>query len=268
MNVLSDFKSRLQRREPLLGAFIKTPHPIIIEVMGASGLDFLILDMEHAPFDRGTLDAAMIAGRAVQCPLLVRVPVGSPENLLAVLDSGAAGVIVPHVLSAPQAEELAKVMYYGPGGRGFAGTTRAASYGRRPFAEHLRDTAQETCLICQIEDVEGAQEYQQIAAVDGVDALFIGRADLAVSSGFASFFAEEIVGQVEQILGTEQAATGLYCAPGEDLQPLMAAGASFMVVGSDHTLMAQGVDALAERFQAAIDQAATQGSSSLPASIK
>lgn len=137
MTVNSDFKKRLIARVPMLGAFIKTPHPIIIEIMARSGFDFLVIDAEHAPFDRTSIDMMLIAGRAMGIPLLVRIPVSTPDWALNVLDAGAAGLMVPHVVSADQAKELVESVSYVLGGRGFAGTSRAADYAQRPLREHL-----------------------------------------------------------------------------------------------------------------------------------
>lgn len=249
MNNNRKLKSQILARKPVIGAFIKTPHPIVIEVMGASGLDFLVIDAEHAPFDRTSIDMAIIAGRAVGCPLFVRVPTSSPDWLLNVLDAGAAGVMVPHVKSPAQAEELVRMLRYVAGGRGFAGTTRAAEYAKRSFNDHLTQTEHETTLICQIEDPEGVDTFEEISRVDGVDALFVGRADLAVSYGYDGFFAPEVQEKCSLILGANGSATGLYCAPGEDLKPLREAGASFFVVGSEHSLMSHGAAELAQNFK-------------------
>lgn len=249
MTTNADFKARLTAREPLVGAFIKTPHPIIIEVMARAGFDFLVVDAEHAPFDRGSTDTMVMAGRALGCPIVVRVPVATPDWVLSVLDAGAAGVMVPHVETVHQAEALAKSVAYGPGGRGFAGTTRAAEYAGRPLAEHLGKARNELALICQIEDPDGVVNHAGIAAVEGVDALFIGRADLAVSHGLDNFFAPEVAEMTRRVLAVEGAATGLYCAPSEDLEGHRNAGGSFFVVGSEHTLMQGGGAALTSAFR-------------------
>lgn len=239
------FRNRLIAREGLVGCFVKTPHPTVIEVLGAGPLDFLVLDGEHAPFDRASIDAAMLAARAVGCPVLVRVPDDSPAFILNVLDCGAAGVVVPHVTSVAQATALAHAVRYVPGGRGIAGTTRAGGYGARPLAEHRISAGEEVSLICQIEDREGVGSARDIAAVDGVDALFVGRADLTVSCGFDDFAAPEIAKMCDEVLGVGCIATGLYCAPDEDPTPWRKKGANFVVSGSDHTFLAQGAKALA-----------------------
>ncbi|SDW30841.1 HpcH/HpaI aldolase family protein [Litoreibacter albidus] len=250
MTVNSDFKAKLVAKEPLLGTFIKTPHPIIIEIMAHAGFDFLVIDAEHAPFDRTTIDMMLIAARAEGCPIIVRVPTSSPDWVLNILDAGAAGIMVPHVETAAQAQALAQSVTYGPGGRGFAGTSRAAEYARRPLAEHLARARDEVSLICQIEDPDGVINHAEIAAVDGVDALFIGRADLAVSHGYSDFFAPEVADMTTEILGNTDTATGLYCPPTEELGPLQAVGGSLFVVGSEHSLMTSGGLSLSQKFNA------------------
>jgi len=237
------FKARLVARDLMAGCFIKTPHPIVVEVLGASALDFLVLDAEHAPFDRAAIDACILAARAVGCPVLVRVP--DPGWVLNVLDCGAAGVMVPHVTSPEQARALVAAMRYGPGGRGFAGSTRAAGYGTRPMAEHRAKAQDEVALVCQIEDPEGVDCVEAIAAVPGVDALFLGRADMAVGMGLSDFFAPELVPVCDRVLAAPGAATGLFCAPSEDFAPWVAKGASFIVAGSEHSMMSAGAARLA-----------------------
>ncbi len=242
------FKAQLTARKPLVGCFIKTPHPIVVEVLGASSLDFLVLDAEHAPFDRASIDACMIAARAVNCPVLVRIPSPDPAGLLNVLDCGAAGVLVPHVNTVEQAEVLAQAMHYGPGGRGFAATTRAGGYGSRSLTDHKSRARDEVSLICQIEDQEGAENFEAIASVADVDALFVGRADLAVSYGLEDFNAPEVADLCGDILGAKHAATGLFCAPSEDTHKWRSKGASFVVSGSDHSFLTNGAAALCASF--------------------
>ncbi|MEX3010506.1 HpcH/HpaI aldolase/citrate lyase family protein [Hoeflea sp. TYP-13] len=246
----ASFKTRLIAREQQVGCFIKTPHPTVIEVLGATALDFLVLDGEHSPFGRASIDACLLAARAVGCPVLVRVPDDNAAFILNVLDCGAAGIVAPHVTSVEKAEALARAVRYTPGGRGIAGTTRAGGYGARPLAMHRADAGSEVSLICQIEDREGVDCHAAIAAVDGVDAIFVGRADLSVSYGQEDFGSTEIDAISGRVLGAGGASTGLYCAPDEDTARWAAAGASFFVMGSDHTMFQQGARALAARFKA------------------
>jgi 2-keto-3-deoxy-L-rhamnonate aldolase RhmA len=243
-------RDRLVARAPLLGTFVKTPHPVAVEILARSGFDLAVIDAEHGAVGREAIDLMILAGQAAGLPLIVRVPDDRPATLLGVLDSGAAGVMVPHVTSPAQAAAIAAACRYGPGGRGFAGTTRIAGWGTRPAGEHLAGPAREVSVICQIEDAAGAEAAEAIAAVPGVDALFVGRADLAVSCGFDGFFAPETAALCRQVLATPGAATGLYLAPQEDPHAWRAAGASLIVTGSDHTLMMTGGMALRRAFDA------------------
>lgn len=239
------FREDLTAREPLVGCFIKTPHPTVIEVLGATDLDFLVLDGEHSPYDKTSINLSLLAAQAVGCPVLVRVPDDNPAFILNVLDCGAAGVVVPHVVSVEQAEALAKAVRYVPGGRGIAGTTRAGAYGARPLGEHREAADKEVTLICQIEDREGVENASGIAAVEGVDALFVGRADLTVSYGLTDFSDAGIAELCGDVLGATHASTGLYVAPGEDKSQWREKGASFFLSGSDHSFLVQGANALA-----------------------
>lgn len=245
MSANADFKARLTARKPLTGCFVKTPHPTVVEVLGAGPLDFLVLDAEHSPFDRAAIDACMLAARAVGCPVLVRVPDDDPAFILGVLDCGAAGVVVPHVTSEAKARALARAMRYQPGGRGIAATTRAGGYGARPLARHREAAADEVCLICQIEDREGVDCVDAIAAVEGVDALFVGRADLMVSYDLRDLSAPALAKACGDVLAVRGVATGLFCAPDEDTLPWRDKGASFVVAGSDHSFLVTGARALA-----------------------
>lgn len=241
-------RDRLVARQDVLGTFIKTPHPIAVEILALSGFDFAVIDAEHGPFDRTIIDLMLLAAKAAGFPLIVRVPDDRHATLLGVLDSGAAGVMVPHVTTAQQAEDIARACRYSQGGRGYAGTTRAAGYGTRDPKEHFASTASEVIVICQIEDAEGARNCAEIAAVAGVEAIFVGRADLAVSAGFSGFFADETAALTRDILSSQGAVTGLYCGPTEEIQPWRDAGATLFVTGSDHTLLMQAGADVRRRF--------------------
>ena len=106
MGRIADFKALVKSGKPLSGTFLKTPHHNMIEVMAQSGLDFVCLDAEHAPFDRAAIDACMAVSRALDYPVLVRVGDSSPREILWALDCGAAGIVVPHVDSVERAEKL------------------------------------------------------------------------------------------------------------------------------------------------------------------
>ena len=123
------------KRDLLVGTWIKTPSPIVCEVLGKSGLDALCLDAEHAPFGWLELDACITATRAGGLTPLVRVPSSNSAAILNALDCGATGVVVPHVKSAEDAEAVCLRSLHGPGGRGYSGATRAAGFGGKALAD-------------------------------------------------------------------------------------------------------------------------------------
>lgn len=241
-------KGKLAARAPTLATFIKTPHPAVVEVLAMSPLDALILDAEHAPFDRRDLDLCVLAARASGMDVLIRPPSAAPEHILQALDLGATGVLAPHVKSADDARALVAACRYGPGGRGYAGSSRPARYGRKPMAEHLADSNAEVVIVAQIEDLEALDAIDAILAVDGIDAFFIGRADLTVALGCANADDPKVVAAVERICAAGRAANrciGMFFARPADAPMWRAQGASFFALQSDHAFLLAGAEALA-----------------------
>ena len=178
-----ELKANMKKQVPLLGTFVRTPSHEIVEMLAVSDLDFVILDAEHFPFDRSRIDACLAIGRALDFPILVRVPNSSHSEILKALDAGATGIVVPHVDSVSKAKEIVKASHYGSGGRGYAGGTRSA--GRLPkfMADVIDEAKKRTVVIAQIEEASGVDLIDEIAAVDGLDAVFLGPSDLSLSYG-------------------------------------------------------------------------------------
>ncbi|MFM9976684.1 MAG: HpcH/HpaI aldolase family protein [Sphingomonadaceae bacterium] len=242
------FRDRLRGGELLVGTWIKTPHPHVVEVLSLSALDCLVLDAEHAPFDRTSLDLCIMAARAGDMPVLVRPASASHDHILNALDCGAAGIIVPHVRSAAEARDIVRACHYEPGGRGFAGSTRAAAYTTLGMAKH-RAQAEDITVIAQIEDVEALDAIDAIAAVDGIDALFIGRADLTISFGADSPDDSRVVAAVACICAAATAArrtVGMFLARTDDVPGWRDKGASLFILQSDHEFLLKGASGLTE----------------------
>ena len=239
-------RERLLAGEPLVGTWIKTPHPHVTEVLALSALDLLVLDAEHAPFDRAALDLCILAARAGNKPVLVRPASGNHDQILNALDCGADGVIVPHIRSANEARELVRACHYVRGGRGFAGSTRAAGYTTVRMTEH-RIAAKQVAVIAQIEDVEAVEAIEEIAAVEGIDALFIGRADLTISYAAVTPDDPIVVAAVERICAAGKAAgrtVGMFVGRVEDVPGWRVKGASLFVLQSDQEFLLKGAAAL------------------------
>jgi 2-keto-3-deoxy-L-rhamnonate aldolase RhmA len=243
------FKQALKDGELLVGTFVKTPSSMVCEVLANTQLDVLCLDAEHSPFDRGSLDSCLLACRAGQMPALVRVPSSAPEHILNALDCGATGILAPHIDSVEAAKTLAKKSQFGAGGRGYAGSTRAANYTGKKIAEHLQDSADNTAVIAQIEDIEALDCIDEIVAVEGIDCFFIGMIDLTVALGASSPKDPKVIAAAERICKAAQAKgrrLGIFVAHQEDVGFWRERGVTLFLLGSDHGFMLQGAKHLAD----------------------
>ena len=246
------FRDQLRAGDLLAGTWIKTPHPHVVEVLSLSSLDCLVLDAEHAPFDRAALDLCILAARAGGKTVLVRPQSASHEQILNALDCGADGVILPHIRTASEAADAVKACHYVSGGRGFAGSSRAAAYTTKGMAKHRTD-AKDVIVIAQIEDVEGVDNIEEIAAVEGMDALFIGRADLTISYAAETPDDAIVVNAVDQIVAAGKAAgrtTGMFLGRVGDVPLWREKGATLFILGSDQDFLLQGAAKLAEAVRA------------------
>jgi 2-keto-3-deoxy-L-rhamnonate aldolase RhmA len=247
-------KSRMLRGDILSGTFLKTPAFQLIEILAMSGMDFVALDAEHAPFDRGQADACLGMARALNFPALVRIPDGSPAQILTMLDSGATGLVVPHVNSVEKAEEVARAARFGHGGRGFAGSSRWAGYATRKMPDILQQSEDETVILAQIEEPEAVDAIDAIAAVEGIDALFVGPADLAVCYGLTDPAAPKVRDAIKRV--GEAAKKHGKClvtfAPNTSwVADLKALGVTMYFVASEHAFMLEGAKAVADDIRSA-----------------
>ena len=163
------------------------------------------------------------------------------------------GVLVPHVRSADEAVLLARLAHYGPGGRGYAGSTRAADYGLSAIPNHLASSVRRTTVIAQIEDAEALERIDAIAEVEGIDALFVGRIDLAISLGCTTPDDPRVVKAVEAIVAACQRAgraVGMFLSRTSDVPHWREQGASLFLLSSDHNFIRSG--ALAMRSDAGL----------------
>ena len=244
----SEFRKRLVDGEQIVGTFLKTPSPIVAEVLALSDLDVVCIDVEHAPFGRLELDSCIAALRAADRPSIVRVADNSSTEIRNALDCGATGILVPHVTSAEEAAATVKAAHFGEGGRGFAGSTRASEFTTKSMSDHLTDSESQTTVIVQIEDLAALDNVADIAAVDGVDAIFIGRIDLAVAMGKSPMDAAVIDAVIR--ICNEAAATkttiGMFTPDLDEIPDWRKAGASLFLLGSDQSMIIAGANRLGD----------------------
>lgn len=249
----TEFRARLRARAPLCGTFIKTPHHQMIELAAGTGLDFAVLDAEHAPFGRGALDTCLLAAAAAGLPTLVRLSGHDASPALQALDLGAAGVLVPHVIDAATARAAVAGARYVNGSRGFSNSPRAGAYGALDLAAHMQAWDAAVAVVCQIEDRAAIENLDEILAVEGIDCLFIGRADLAVSYGVAELdhpLVELAVARVLDAARRAGVATGIFLADAGAVARYAGLGASLFILGSDQSALK---GALSQRARACAD---------------
>lgn len=231
------FHQTLRQGAPLISAFVKTPHQMIVEVLGGTGLDAILLDGEHSAFGLAEIDRAILAARAVNKPILVRVPDERPSGILKILDMGADGVIVPHVSTAEQAAKIVQSATYGDGGRGFATTTRAGAYGTTDLTNHIA-AASDPTVIVQIEDPLAVENIDEIVDVAGVSGVFIGAADLAVAYGVNDLKAPRVVQAVEDVIAAAQKKgmpVASFAGNAAAAKSLIALGVTLIILASEHS---------------------------------
>lgn len=233
------FRQRLLAGDRLVGTFLKTPTSHGTEIVAGVGYDFVVIDQEHAPFDRTTTDIALMAARGCNIPALVRV--SGPDTILSVLDCGATGMLIPHVASAAYAREVAAICRY-KGRRGFATSTRAGGYTAVPMWQHIRASDDAVTVIAQIEDPEALDEIDAIAAVDGIDSLFIGRGDLTAAFGDETPNPPAVRQAVEKIAAAARRANkpvSVYVGGRPDAEWLQGQGATTFIFNSDQGFLRQ-----------------------------
>lgn len=246
-----EFKSRLLAGDRMAGTFVRMPDISLLEVVAQTDLDFVVLDAEHGPFGRAERDRCLAMAMALDLPALVRVP--GQDEILSALDDGALGVVVPHVDSVEKAQAVAKAAHFGKGGRGYAGSTRWAGMTTRPMGEVLdRDAG--TIVIAQIEEPEGVDAVDEIAATKGIDGLFAGPADLSVSYGERKVGSDVLTAALDAI-GRATARHGkayVSWIPDASLAADWARhGITTFVVGSDQSWIRSGASATAATIRQA-----------------
>ena len=219
--------------------------------MGLTDLDVICVDTEHAPFGRLETDLCIGALRAADMPSLVRVANDSSTEIRSALDSGASGILVPHVTSAEQATAIVTAAHFGDGGRGFAGSPRAANYTTKSMSDHIRDSRERTTIVLQIEDIAALPHVAQIAAVDGVDALFVGRADLSVAME-KSVMDKDVITTVQDICVAAQSVgttVGMFTPELGEISDWRDRGASLFLLSSDQSMLLAGANGLAQSIR-------------------
>lgn len=250
----NEFKRALAAGRTLFGLWNSLSGSYAVEAIAGAGLDWLLLDTEHSPNDLESILANLQVVAAYPTQAVVRVPWNDMVTVKRYLDIGAQTLLVPQINTAEEARAAVAYTRYPPSGlRGVGGTTRATRFGR--VKGYARRAHEELCVLVQVESQQALDNIEAIAAVDGVDGIFVGPADLHASLGLVGEtrhpdVAPVIDQAIARIRRTGKAPGTILTGEATDVERWIKLGAQFIAVGSDLGLLARGADGLAQKFRA------------------
>lgn len=244
---------RVTAGERLIGTWCNLGSSITVEMAGLAGFDWVLIDNEHGVGDYAALVGQVQAAASTPAAPIVRIAWNDPVMFKRVLDLGVAGVMVPYVQSAGEAWQAVRAMRYPPEGvRGVASLTRATGFGPG-FREYFARANGELLTIVQIETPAGVAAADEIAAVDGVDVLFVGPLDLSTSLGIQGQYTNphflDAIESVTAAAAKHGKASGILALDSAMLAPMLERGMTFVAHGSDGGLVASGMRANVERLR-------------------
>jgi len=179
-------KEKLLSGGTIYGVFCNFHSPMIVELIGYIGFDFVLVDAEHGPAEVESCEHMVRAADSVRIPIFIRVAMNIRQNILRYLDIGAQGVQLPMVNTRAEAEAVVQAVKYPPQGRRGLAAMRAADYGlKMPLKDYTIMANKENLIVVQVETMEAVKNLNDILAVEGIDVFFIGPTDLSSSMGHA-----------------------------------------------------------------------------------
>jgi 4-hydroxy-2-oxoheptanedioate aldolase len=249
------FKAALTRPEARIGLWLGLADPYSAELCATAGFDWLLVDGEHGPNDLRSMLAVLQAVAPYPSHPVVRIPTGDTTLIKQVLEIGATSLLVPMVETAEQARALVAATRYPPRGLRGVGSGLARSSRWSGWPDYLNDADDRICLLVQVETVSALSRLDEIAAVEGVDGVFIGPSDLAASMGHLGRPGHpEVRAAIEQAIPRILAAgraPGILATEESLARRSIELGARFVAVGVDATVLARGVRELNSRFRSA-----------------
>ncbi|MBS0023400.1 aldolase/citrate lyase family protein [Microbacterium paraoxydans] len=253
LRLAPSFRAQLAAADrPFVGMWVCSGSPLLAEVAAGSGLDWLLIDMEHSANTLESVQVQLQAVAAYPVTPLVRAPFNDQVAIKQILDLGAQNLIVPMVSSVEEARAAVAATRYPPEGVRGVGSALARSARWNRVDRYLQESAEHTSLTVQIETTAGVEAAAEIAAVDGVDAVFVGPSDLSASMGLLGQQTHpDVVGAVESVFAAVHGTgtpVGVNAFDPAAADAYLAAGADFVAVGADVALLARASEALATRF--------------------
>lgn len=254
----NSLKQKLSSQPYVIGTFLETPSPYLVEMLGLAGFDFVIIDREHGPIDLAATEHLIRASLATDMAAVVRVPQCDPVSIRQPLDMGATAVQIPQIESAALARLAARSCYFHPhGDRGVQPFVRAASFrllGAKPYFE-LTDA--DTAIIVHIEGAGGVAEIDEILAVERLDVIFLGPYDLSQALGVPGQTSHPLVqSTMEAVIRKTRAAgkiAGCYCDSVESAAGMGRLGVQYLAVGIDVKIFLEAASDLTRRLRGALE---------------
>ncbi|TIV72197.1 MAG: 2-dehydro-3-deoxyglucarate aldolase [Mesorhizobium sp.] len=248
---VNSVKAAVQAGRPHIGIWCSLASALTTEVVAGSGAGWLLIDGEHSPNDLRGIMAQLQVAAAFPCEAVVRLPSDDANLIKQAMDIGARSLMIPNVRTADQARGIVAAMTYAPAGfRGFSVSHRANAFGR--IAGYHAKAHEQQLLAVQIEDESGVTNAAEIAAVDGVDVLFVGPGDLSTNMGAmgnpGAPHVQEAISSVRKAATAAGKASGILAPAKSDADRYLADGFTMVAVGSDLGLLARGSDALIASF--------------------
>jgi 4-hydroxy-2-oxoheptanedioate aldolase len=246
------FKQALASGQRQVGLWSALASPIAAEIIAGAGFDWIVIDGEHGPNDITTLLPQLQAMRGGTAEPVFRVPWNDMAIIKRAMDVGARTLLIPFVQNVEEAQRAVAATRYPPLGiRGVSVAPRANDYGR--VQNYHKNAHLDTCVLVQIETRAALQEIESIAAVEGIDGIFIGPSDLAADFGHLGNPKQPDVqaalqNAAKRIRATGKAA-GILTGALDDVESLFAMGYNFVAVGSDVGLLARTAEQVAARFK-------------------
>ena len=232
----------LTHKEVLHGTWVQTPSPEVVEILGWSGWDFVILDLEHGAFGAETLPHLIRAAGASGTTPFVRVPLSAPHDVGRALDLGATGIVWPGVTSAEAGNSAVSLTRFPPAGsRGSSPSTRQLHYSAVPFATLTAKDALQPVVVLQVEARLATSDLGSILDIDGLDVIFIGPYDLSTSLGLPGQFdhpkVREAISEIVARAGQKEVAVGIWVPDAEAARFWVDQGIRFVTVSNNELLL-------------------------------
>jgi 4-hydroxy-2-oxoheptanedioate aldolase len=253
-------KRRVSEGKTVFGSFVFSRDPSHVEVLGAAGYDFAIIDMEHAAMGAGDVERLVRAAEASSITPLVRIPTADEPLIGRVLDTGAQGILLPHLTNRAEARRVAQAAHYPPRGvRGACTGVRATEYSSVPFATHVKETATEVWVLGLIEDASAADAIEDILAGGDMDGVMPGPGDLSTSLGVPGELTHpEVTKRVDRVIEAavnRSLMAGMYVGDPADAGQWIARGARFIVYSLDSKVLYEAYRRGLDRMRAAMPAA-------------